>query len=166
MVTTAFAPEAFYRNGKGKTVVVDPASFTRPGGAYEDGAFGPEQIICSESNLYQVLCGIGDPTTTRTAIIVAASCSPTGRRICPAWRFSRGGVRRADVIAISSPCASERWRTIARARVRQRAQDPHRGVSDHRRGERVRDADRRSVRLRTFGVSDVPGHRGFLRLAG
>ena len=33
-VTTAFAPAAL-RDARGKTVVVDPASFTRPGGGYE-----------------------------------------------------------------------------------------------------------------------------------
>lgn len=58
IVTGAFAPEAMRRYGKGKTAVVDPAAFTRPGGAYEDGAFGPEQVLCSQSNLYQILCGI------------------------------------------------------------------------------------------------------------
>ena len=36
-VTTAFAPAAL-RDARGKTVVVDPASFTRPGGGYEDGS--------------------------------------------------------------------------------------------------------------------------------
>ena len=40
------------------TSVVDPASFTRPGGGYEDGSFGPEQILCSESNLYPILYGL------------------------------------------------------------------------------------------------------------
>lgn len=58
IVTGMFEPAAMYRFASGKTVLVDPASFTRPGGAYEDGAFGPEQILCSQSNLYQVLCGI------------------------------------------------------------------------------------------------------------
>ena len=43
---------------EGKTLVVDPASFTRPGGGYEDGAFGPEQILCANSNLYPVLRGM------------------------------------------------------------------------------------------------------------
>ena len=49
-VTSDFAVKAVH-SAKGKTVVVDPCSFMRPGGAYEDGAFGPEQILCSESNL-------------------------------------------------------------------------------------------------------------------
>ena len=51
-VVTSFVPEAIWRDGEGKVCVVDPASFTRPGGAYEDGAFGcgrlgydPAQVI-------------------------------------------------------------------------------------------------------------------------
>ena len=56
-VTTKFAPEVL-REASGKTLLVDPAAFTRPGGGYEDGAFGPEQILCAESNLYPVLQGI------------------------------------------------------------------------------------------------------------
>ena len=57
VVTTDFATKAIHR-AHGKTVAVDPASFTRPGGAYEDGAFGPEQILCSGSNLYPILRGL------------------------------------------------------------------------------------------------------------
>ena len=77
IVTTAFAPEALYRFGAGKTAVVDPAAFTRPGGAYLDGAFGPEQILCSQSD--------------RAAYL-------------PDVAFSRGGtVRKANVIAIAEP---------------------------------------------------------------
>lgn len=103
MVTTAFAPEAFYRNGKGKTVVVDPASFTRPGGAYEDGAFGPEQIICSESNLYQVLCGIKESYHDKNRDYRRGQLFTDRAAYLPGVAFSRGGVRRADVIAISEP---------------------------------------------------------------
>lgn len=57
VVTTAFSTTAVQR-AQGKVVVVDPASFTRPGGAYEDGSFGPEQVLCAGSNLYPVLCGL------------------------------------------------------------------------------------------------------------
>ena len=42
-VTSDFAVKALHA-AHGKVVLVDPCSFTRPGGAYEDGAFGPEQI--------------------------------------------------------------------------------------------------------------------------
>ena len=53
-VTTDFAPKAVF-SAQGKVVVVDPCSFTRPGGAYEGGSFGPEQILCAESNLHPAL---------------------------------------------------------------------------------------------------------------
>ena len=33
-VVTSFAPEALYRDATGKTMIVDPGAFTRPGGAY------------------------------------------------------------------------------------------------------------------------------------
>ena len=56
-VTTAFATSALH-SASGKIALVDAASFTRPGGAYEDGAFGPEQVLCSESNLFPILQGI------------------------------------------------------------------------------------------------------------
>ena len=56
-VTTDFTTTAL-RRAQGKTAIVDPVSYTRPGGAYEDGSFGPEQILCSESNLYPILCGM------------------------------------------------------------------------------------------------------------
>ena len=56
-VTSDFTTTAL-RRAQGKTAIVDPVSYTRPGGAYEDGSFGPEQILCSESNLYPVLCGM------------------------------------------------------------------------------------------------------------
>lgn len=104
IVTTAFLPEALYRFGTGKALVVDPASFTRPGGAYLDGAFGPEQVLCADSNLYEVLCGIkrdyhdknrdyrrGQLFTDRCAYLSDVT-------------FSRGSdVRRANVLAIAEP---------------------------------------------------------------
>ncbi len=85
VVTRAFAPEALYRFGKGKTVLIDPASFTRPGGAYEDGSFGPEQILCSQSNLYQVLCGVKGNLPRRQPRLpprpaVHGSCRVSARR--------------------------------------------------------------------------------------
>lgn len=113
MVTTAFAPEAFYRFGKGKAVLVDPASFTRPGGAYEDGAFGPEQIICSESNLYQVLCGIKETYHDKNRDYRRGQLFTDRAAYLPDVAFSHGGVRKADVIAIPEP-------------LRQRALENHR----------------------------------------
>ncbi len=104
VVTTAFAPEALFRFGKGKTMVVDPASATRPGGAYEDGAFGPEQVLCAESNLYEVLQGMRQGfhqgnRGTQTGMLFTDRAA-----YLPDVAFLRGGtVRKADVLAIPEP---------------------------------------------------------------
>lgn len=104
VVTTAFAPEALFRFAKGKTLVVDPASATRPGGAYEDGAFGPEQVLCAESNLYEVLQGVRQAfhqgnRGTQTGMLFTDRAA-----LLPDVAFLRGGtVRKADVLAIPEP---------------------------------------------------------------
>ena len=104
VVTTAFAPEALYREGRGKALVVDPAAFTRPGGAYEDGSFGPEQILCSQSNLYQVLCGIKEQFHDANRDYRRGQLFTDRCAYLPDVAFSRGGdVRRADVLAIAEP---------------------------------------------------------------
>lgn len=107
LVTTAFVPEALYRFGKGKCAVVDPASFTRPGGAYLDGAFGPEQVLCADSNLYEILCGIKGEfhdknRDYRRGMLFTDRCA-----YLPDVTFSReGNVRKADVIVIAEPMRS------------------------------------------------------------
>ncbi len=45
---------------KGKTCVLDPASYTRPAGNYIDGGWSPECQICAESTLFPVLEGLQD----------------------------------------------------------------------------------------------------------
>lgn len=50
---------AVAQGGK-KTVVLDPASFTTPGGGYLRGNFGQEEQLCHESNLYAVLEAMKD----------------------------------------------------------------------------------------------------------
>lgn len=104
VVTTAFAPEALYRFGTGKTAVVDPAAFTRPGGAYLDGAFGPEQILCSQSNLFEVLCGIKGTFHDANRDYRRGQLFTDRAAYLPDVAFSRGGtVRKANVIAIAEP---------------------------------------------------------------
>lgn len=104
LVVTSFAPEALYRDGKGKCAVVDPANFTRPGGAYEDGAFGPEQILCSESNLYPVLQGVADEYHRKNKDYRRGSLFTDRALWLPEVLFSRSGdVRRAGVIAVAEP---------------------------------------------------------------
>ena len=104
IVTTSFAPEALFRNARGKTAVVDPASFTRPGGSYEDGAFGPEQILCSQSNLYQILCGIRRSYHDRNRDYRRGGLFTDRSVYLPDVAFSKSGtVLKADVIVIAEP---------------------------------------------------------------
>ena len=114
VVTTAFAPEALFRFAKGKTLMVDPASATRPGGAYEDGAFGPEQVLCSESNLYEVLQAVREDFHRKNRGTQTGMLFTDRAAYLPDVAFLRGGtVRKADVIAIPEP-------------VRARAMENHR----------------------------------------
>ncbi|WP_302962906.1 TIGR02452 family protein [uncultured Adlercreutzia sp.] len=103
-VVTSFAPEALYRDGEGKTMIVDPGAFTRPGGAYEDGAFGPEQILCSESNLYPVLQAHKRDFYNKNRDYRRGSLFTDRALYVPEVLFSReGDTRRADVLVIAEP---------------------------------------------------------------
>ena len=103
-VVTSFAPEALYRDATGKTMIVDPGAFTRPGGAYEDGAFGPEQILCSESNLYPILVAHKRDFYGKNRDYRRGSLFTDRALYVPEVLFSRGGdVRRADVLVIAEP---------------------------------------------------------------
>ena len=102
-VTTAFAPAAL-RDARGKTVVVDPASFTRPGGGYEDGSFGPEQILCSESNLYPILYGLKSACHDGNRGCQRGQLFTDRALYLPNVAFSHAGViRKADVVALPEP---------------------------------------------------------------
>ena len=103
-VVTSFAPEALYRDAMGKTMIVDPGAFTRPGGAYEDGAFGPEQILCAESNLYPVLCAHKRDFYDKNRDYRRGSLFTDRALYVPGVLFNRGGeTRRADVLVIAEP---------------------------------------------------------------
>lgn len=103
-VVTSFAPEALYRDATGKTMIVDPGAFTRPGGAYEDGAFGPEQILCSESNLYPILVAHKRDFYDKNRDYRRGSLFTDRALYVPEVLFSRGGdVRRADVLVVAEP---------------------------------------------------------------
>lgn len=102
-VTTDFSVKALH-DAKGKTVLVDPCSFTRPGGAYEDGAFGPEQILCSESNLYPVLCGCKETYHDANRGFASGQLYTDRALYLPDVTFTRDGeIRHADVLAIPEP---------------------------------------------------------------
>ena len=102
-VTTAFATSALH-NASGKIALVDAASFTRPGGAYEDGSFGPEQVLCSESNLYPVLQGIKPLYHSKNRGYACGQLFTDRAAYVKNVVFNReGSIRKADVIVIPEP---------------------------------------------------------------
>ena len=102
-VTSDFAVKALH-SATGKVLLVDPCSFTRPGGAYEDGAFGPEQILCSESNLYPVLCGCKKAYHDANRGFASGQLYTDRALYLPDVVFTRdGAIAHADVLAIPEP---------------------------------------------------------------
>ena len=98
-VTSDFTTTAL-RRAQGKTAIVDPVSYTRPGGAYEDGSFGPEQILCSESNLYPVLCGMKSAYHDQNRSYMCGMLLTSRAMYLPNVVFIREGeIREANVIA-------------------------------------------------------------------
>ena len=102
-VTSDFTTTAL-RRAQGKTAIVDPVSYTRPGGAYEDGSFGPEQILCSESNLYPVLCGMKSAYHDQNRSYMCGMLLTSRAMYLPNVVFIREGeIREANVIAVPEP---------------------------------------------------------------
>lgn len=102
-VTTDFTTTAL-RRAQGKTAIVDPVSYTRPGGAYEDGSFGPEQILCSESNLYPILCGMKSTYHDQNHSYMCGMLLTSRAMYLPNVVFIREGeIREANVIAVPEP---------------------------------------------------------------
>lgn len=119
-VTSDFAIKVVHRE-KGRIVVVDPCSFTRPGGAYEDGSFGPEQILCSESNLYPVLEGMKAAYHDGNRGYSSGQLFTDRAMYLPNVAFVHDGdIAHADVLAIPEPNrtrALENHRSEAEASV-------------------------------------------------
>lgn len=102
-VTTKFTVSALY-DAQGKVCVVDPVSFTRPGGNYEEGSFGPEQALCAESNLYQVLQGLKREYHDANRGYTRGQLFTDRALLLHDIAFSRNGeVRTADVIGVAEP---------------------------------------------------------------
>lgn len=103
IVTTKFASEVL-REATGKTLIVDPTAFTRPGGAYEEGAFGPEQILCAESNLYPILQGIKPVYHDKNRMYTTGMLFTDRAAYLPNVVFSsQGALSYADILAIAEP---------------------------------------------------------------
>lgn len=102
-VTTAFAVSALH-DASGKVTLVNAASFTRPGGAYEDGAFGPEQVLCSESNLYPILQGIKPAYHSKNRGYACGQLFTDRAAFLKDVVFNReGSMRTANVIVVPEP---------------------------------------------------------------
>lgn len=102
-VTTAF-PVAALHDAAGKTAVCDPASFTRPGGAYEQGSFGPEQALCSESNLYPILQGLKAEYHDKNRGYACGQLFTDRALYLKEVVFNRNGaMKNTDVIALAEP---------------------------------------------------------------
>lgn len=92
------------RSAKGHVAVVDPASFTRPGGAYVEGSYGPEQQLCAESNLYPILEAMRNTYHEPNKQERHGGLLSDHALFIPAVKFLRNGdVRNADVIVVAAP---------------------------------------------------------------
>ena len=102
-VSSAF-PATVVFDSQGKTGVIDTCSFTRPGGNYEDGAFGPEQALCADSNLYPILQGCKKTFFDGNRGYECSMLFTDRALFLPDVMFVRNGVmKKASVVAIAAP---------------------------------------------------------------
>ena len=102
-VTSAFPVSALH-GVSGSATLVDPASFTRPGGAYADGSFGPEQVLCSESNLYPILQGIKATYHDKNRGYACGQLFTDRAAYLENVVFNReGSLKKANVIVLAEP---------------------------------------------------------------
>ena len=102
VVTTDFSVAALY--AEKADGVIDAGSFSRPGGNYEDGAFGPEQQLCAESNLYPVLCGMQKDYYRANKGYASGQLFNDRAMFVPEVTFMRNGaIRKAGVVVIAAP---------------------------------------------------------------
>ena len=102
-VTTKSAVAALY-SAKGSVAILDNASFTRPAGAYLDGSFGPEQILCAESNLFGVLTALNDSYYAKNKHSQRGMLFTSRAMYLKDIRFNRrGNIRSADVVVVAAP---------------------------------------------------------------
>lgn len=110
-VTDEDAVSAVLRLGRGLAsacdlAVLDFASFTRPGGSYERGAWGQEQALCSASFLFNVLSEKGGWYAENRRRNVNCDLYRNRALAVPAVRFERDGYHSyADVIVAAAPNA-------------------------------------------------------------
>ncbi|MDD5893973.1 MAG: TIGR02452 family protein, partial [Coriobacteriaceae bacterium] len=102
-VTTDFMVTALYKH-KGTVALVDPAAFSKPAGGYEEGSFGPEQALCSESNLYPVLSGLKKEYYDKNRGFASGQIYNDHAMYLSDVTFTRNGsIRKAGVVVIAAP---------------------------------------------------------------
>lgn len=102
-VTTDFMVTALYKR-KGSVALVDPAAFSKPAGGYEEGSFGPEQALCSESNLYLVLNGLKKEYYDKNRGFASGQIYNDHAMYLSDVTFTRNGsIRKAGVVVIAAP---------------------------------------------------------------
>lgn len=102
-VTTRYIPAALQQVA-GKATIVDPCGFTKPGGSYLDGGWGPEQIICADSNLYAVMDALRPVYHDGNRGYAAGQLFTDRAMFLPGIVFDRDGeIRKADVVALPEP---------------------------------------------------------------
>ena len=89
---------------KGKVIVLDFASFTKPGGGYANGAWAQEEALCAESNLYPILLKKKGSFYDANRQYVRGGLYTDRSMFVPDVVFARGGsVRKAGVIVTAAP---------------------------------------------------------------
>lgn len=102
-VTTDFMVTALYKH-KGTVALVDPAAFSKPAGGYEEGSFGPEQALCSESNLYPVLSGLKKEYYDKNRGFASGQIYNDHAMYLSDVTFTRNGsICKAGVVVIAAP---------------------------------------------------------------
>ncbi|WP_350454255.1 TIGR02452 family protein [Slackia heliotrinireducens] len=101
--TTDFTVTALFK-AQGKVAVVDPCAFTKPGGNYVEGAFGPEQALCADSNLYPILCGLKETYHDANRDYWSGQLFTDRALWIPDVKFTRSGdLRAAGIVAVPAP---------------------------------------------------------------
>lgn len=102
-VSTDFSVTALFKC-EGKAAAVDPAAFSKPGGNYEAGAFGPEQALCAESNLYPILQKLKGSYYDPNRDYWCGQLFTDRAVFVPDVAFMRdGAIRKAGVVVVAAP---------------------------------------------------------------
>lgn len=103
MVVRTDTVSAIYE-AKGSIIVLDFASFTKPGGGYANGAWAQEEALCSESNLYPILLQKKETFYDENRQYARGGLFTDRSLFVPDVTFVRAGsIRKASVIVTAAP---------------------------------------------------------------